>query len=75
MIDDQRNPGVRLNAPIDAGIKAMAKASMAEPSAKGFFLDTVNPVEVVERLARMLRAARDEGPHGSAAGRRTRARS
>ena len=48
----------------------MAKASVAELSAQGFFL-TVNLVEVAERLARMLRAARDEGPPG----RRTRARS
>ena len=40
----------------------MAKASIAEVSARGFFLDTVNPVEVGERLAGTLRAARDEGP-------------
>jgi hypothetical protein len=53
----------------------MAKASAAEFSAQGFFFGDVNPVEVADGYARMLRAARDEGPPGSAAGRRTRARS
>lgn len=75
MNDDRRKSGFRLNGRTDAEIAAMAKASIAELSAKGFFLDTVNPVEVAERLARTLRAARDEGPSGSAGGRRTRVRS
>jgi hypothetical protein len=75
MNDDRRKSGFRLDGRIDAEIEAMAKASIAELSAQGFFFDDVNPVEVAERLARMPQAARDEGLAGSAAGRRTRARS
>ena len=62
MSDDRRKPGFRLNGRTDAEIEAMAKASIAELSAQGFFFDDVNPVEVAERLDRMLCAARDEGP-------------
>ena len=72
MSDDRRKSGFRLNGRTDAEIEAMAKASIVELSAQGFFFDDVNPVEVAERLARMLRAARDEGLLGSAAGRWTR---
>jgi hypothetical protein len=72
MNDDRRKSGFRLNGRTDAEIEAMAKASVAELSAQGFFFDDVNPVEVAERLARMLRRARDEGPPGLAAGRRAR---
>ena len=50
--------------------EAIAKVSVAELSAKGFFLDTAHPVEVAERLARTPRASRDEKPSGSAAGKR-----
>ena len=60
MNDDRRKSGFRLNGRTDAEIEAMAKASVAELSAQGFFSDDVNPVEVAERLARMLCAARDE---------------
>jgi hypothetical protein len=72
MNDDRRKSGFRLNGHTDAEIEAIAKASIAELSAKGVFLDTVNPVEVAEHLARMLRPARDEGSPRSAAGRRAR---
>jgi hypothetical protein len=75
MSDDRRKPGFRLSGSTDAKLEAMARASVAELSAQGFFFDDVNPVEVAERLASMLRAACDEGPPGSAAGRRTRTRS
>ena len=74
MSDDRREQGSRLNGGTDAEIEAMARASAAKLSAQGFFFDDVNPVEDAERFARMLRAARDEGPPGSVAGRRTRAR-
>ena len=57
MNDDRRKSGFRLNGRTDAEIEAIAKASVAELSAKGFFLDTVNPVEVAQRLARTLRAS------------------
>jgi hypothetical protein len=72
--DDRRKPGLPLDGLAHVEIEAMAKASVAELAVQRFFFDDVNPVEVDERLARM-RAARDEGPSGSAAGRRTRARS
>jgi hypothetical protein len=75
MIHDRREQGFRLNGSTDAEIEAFVKASAAELSAQGFFFGDVNPVEVVKRFARPLRAARDEGPSGSAAGRRTGARS
>jgi hypothetical protein len=74
MGDDQRKPGLPLDGLTDAEIEAMAKASVAELAVQQSFFDEVNPVEVDECLARM-RAARDEGPAGSAAGRQTRARS
>ena len=61
MNDDRRKSGFRLNGRTDAEIEAIAKASVAELSAPGFLFDDVNPVEVAERLARTLRASRDEG--------------
>jgi hypothetical protein len=73
--DDRRDQGSRLNRRTDAEIEAMAKASVAAASTEGFYFDDVNPVEVADRLARMLRAGRDEGPPGSAAGRQTLMRS
>jgi hypothetical protein len=75
MGDDQRKPGFPLDGLTDAEIEAMALASVAEPVVHRFFFDDVDPVAVDERLARMLRAARGEGPPGSAAGRRTGAQS
>ena len=75
MSDDRRAQGFRLNGSTDAEIDGLAKASAAELSTQRFFFGDVNPVEEAERFARMRRAARDEGPPGSAAGRRTRARS
>jgi hypothetical protein len=57
MNDDRRKWGFRLNGRTDAEIEAIAKASVAELSAQGFFFDDVNPVEVAERLARTLRAS------------------
>jgi hypothetical protein len=60
MNDDRRKLGFRLNGRTDAEIEAIAKASVAELSAQGFFFDDVNPVEVAERLARTLSASRDE---------------
>jgi hypothetical protein len=60
MNDDRRKSGFRPNGRTDAEIEAIAKASVAELSAQGFFFDDVNPVEVAERLARTLRASRDE---------------
>jgi hypothetical protein len=65
MSDDQKQ-GFRLNGRTDAEIEAMAKMSIAEVSA------LVNRLEVAGPLARMLRAACNEGTPGSAAGRRTR---
>jgi hypothetical protein len=60
MNDDRRKSGFRLNGRTDAEIEAIAKASVAELSAQGFFFDDDNPVEVGERLARTLSASRDE---------------
>jgi hypothetical protein len=74
MGDDRRKPGFPLGGITDAEIEATAKASVAELAVHRFSFDDVDPVEVDEPLARM-RAARDAGPSGSPAGRRTRARS
>ena len=70
MSDNRRKRGLRLNGRFDAEIEAMAKVSLVELSAHDSVSDDVNPVEVAERLGRMLRAARNEGVLGSA-GRRT----
>ena len=67
MSDDRGKRGLRLNGRTDAELDAMATASTAELSAQGFFFDNVNPVEVAERLARMLRAARGGGKTDSGA--------
>jgi hypothetical protein len=74
MGDDRRKPGFPLDCLTHAEIEDMAKASVAELAAQRFVSDDVDSAEVDERRA-MMRAARDEGPSGSAAGRRTRARS
>jgi hypothetical protein len=73
MSDDRREPGFPLDC-LHAEIEDMAKASVAELADQRFVSDDVDSVEVDERRA-IMRAARDEGPSGSAAGRRTRARS
>jgi hypothetical protein len=66
MSNDRTKSGFQLKGRTDAEIEAMAKVSLAEVSAH------VNRLEVARRLARMLRAACNEGASGSAAGRRTR---
>ena len=72
MGDDRRKPGFPLDGLTRAEIEDMAKASVAELAAQRFVSDDVDSVEVDERRA-IMRAARDEGPSGSAAGTRTRA--
>jgi hypothetical protein len=74
MSDDRRKRSLRHEGRNDAEIEAIAKGSVAEFSAQRFIFDDVNPVEAAKRLARTLRPPRDEGPPGSAAGKRTRAR-
>jgi hypothetical protein len=57
MNDERRKSGFRLNGHTDAESEAIAKPSVAELPAQGFFFDDVNPLEVAERLARTLRAS------------------
>ena len=69
--DDRIKSGFKLKGRTDAEIEAMAQDEPRRAFGPRFVSDDVNPVEVVERLVRTLRAARNEGVLGSAAGRRT----
>jgi hypothetical protein len=65
--------GSGLNGRTDAEIEAMAKVSVAEHSAQGFFFGDVNPVEVAEPLARSCGSRAMKGRRDlRATGRRTR---